>query len=394
MVILYDDIARAISQKNAGSAIRLLLEGNPPRPRLGRATETELWDFKADCPHLANNANSENAWAHIAADVVGFHNNRGGLLIFGIDDTRFEFVGATQRLDSKTFNDKIRRYIGDVIWVDYHREFIQSDQRYLGVALVPPRGPALARFKLPAPELKNKKRHFERDGSALRENDSTKILSKAEAETLARKNTGPTVGETYSVDEPFFRVLAPEYANFYPRPTLVSSIKKSLSDPRVSVTSLIGVGGLGKTALATWVANDAYDTRAFDFVVSTTAKDRELGTTGIFGVTSSMSSYEELLDQILEVLGMPDLKTDSISQREESVRSLIENSNGLLYVDNLETVDDKRVIEFLDELPLGVKALVTSRRNSIRTAARPIDVPPLSDAEVVSYIELISHEKA
>jgi hypothetical protein len=47
------------------------------------------------------------------------------------------------------------------------------------------------------------------------------------------------------------------------------------------------------------------------------------------------------------------------------VRSLIEKSNGLLFVDNLETVDDARIIQFLDSLPVGVRAITTSRRTSV-----------------------------
>ena len=57
-------------------------------------------------------------------------------MIFGVTDD-LSFCGATTRLDSKLINDQIRRYLGDRIWVEFHREFIQEDQRYLGVALVP-----------------------------------------------------------------------------------------------------------------------------------------------------------------------------------------------------------------------------------------------------------------
>ena len=33
---------------------------------------------------------------------------------------------------------------------------------------------------------------------------------------------------------------------------------------------------------------------------------------------------------------------------------------GLLFVDNLETVDDARIIDFMDDLPVGTRAIVTS----------------------------------
>ena len=389
----YDDIARAIGQKNGALAIRLLFTGKPPTLRFGRNLETELWDFKNDCPPPAKGKSSDIAWAHIAADVLAFHNARGGLIIFGIEDKRFEFVGATHNLDSKIFNDKIRKYVGDLVWVDYHREHIQPDQRYLGVAVIPPRGPAIARFKSPAPRDPGGKGCFERGGAALREGDSTLILDPAATDRYARQQSAPVYGDKYSVNEPYFRILAPEYAGFLERPLLHEHISKSLADPRVAVTSLIGVGGMGKTALATYVANAAYDQQRFQFIVSTTAKDRELTATGILGMSSELTSYENLLDQTAMVLGEAGLRDEPVDVKERQIRLLIEDGNGLFYVDNLETVDDKRMITFLDDLPLGVRALVTSRRNSVRTAARPIDVPPLTDKEMIAYIRLLSTER-
>jgi hypothetical protein len=140
---IVDDIARAISQKNVGAALRLIFEGSPPRPRLGRNKETDLWDYKRDCPGTNHDELTENGWAHIAADVLAFHNNQGGLLLFGVEDHSYRFCGATRTIDSKKFNDRLRRYVGDLIWVDFHREYIQPDQRYLGVALIPPGDPRL-----------------------------------------------------------------------------------------------------------------------------------------------------------------------------------------------------------------------------------------------------------
>jgi tetratricopeptide (TPR) repeat protein len=319
------------------------------------------------------------------------HNNRGGLLVFGIDDKTYKFAGATRVLDSKMFNDRIRKYVGDTIWVDYHREYIQSDQRYLGVALIPPRGPSIARFKAAAPVL-NGSQLFSKTDSALRANDSTTILPSIEADRLARQETAPVFGERFLVDEPYYRVLAPDYTNFLERGQLGRTIELSLRDPRIAVTSLIGVGGMGKTALATWAALRAYEEQDFKFIVSTTAKDRELSSSGILGLRAVLTSYEDLLDQICDVLGLAELKSEPVETRGREVKALLADSNGLLYVDNLETVDDSRLIAFLDDLPVGVRAIVTSRRHSVRTAARPIDIPPLTDREIVAFLRLLGTE--
>ena len=108
---------------------------------------------------------------------------------------------------------------------------------------------------------------------------------------------------------------------------------------------------------------------------------RELTTAGIQSLSSSRTTYETLLRQIAEVLGFPELLGAEVLEQEREVRNLLEDSNGLLYVDNLETVDDPRVITFLDDLPVGVRGLVTSRRSVVRVAVRPLDVGPLSAEE-------------
>lgn len=158
-----EDIAAGIRRRDVSALIDMIFEGNPPRLRNGYATENEFWDFKAGCPapgkvHLI-------AWAELAIDVLAFHNAKGGLLIFGVDDSH-TVRRTREQLDSKLFNDQIRRFLSDRIWVDFHRAFITSDQRYVGVALISPRGPVLERFHSDAPSVKGKPR-FKAQDSAI-----------------------------------------------------------------------------------------------------------------------------------------------------------------------------------------------------------------------------------
>jgi hypothetical protein len=335
-----EDFVTAIRNRNAARICFLLLgTDDPPRVARGAGTENELWDYKQDVPSDAV------GWARISRHVLAMHNNRGGALLFGIRDGDLSFCGASARVDSKVFNEKIRRYVGDQIWVDFHREWIQPDQRYLGLAIVPPRGPVLGYFREDAP-LIDGKREFNKGDSATRVGDSSVVLSHHEAAARqASLATGPVVGSPYAIDLPFFRVLALETHEFIRRDDLGAQVERALVDPRTSVTSLIGIGGSGKTTLATWAVLRAHERRRFDAVVSLTAKDRELGTLGIQSLTSASTTFEVLLDTVLVVLGFKELAEAPVEEREAEVRSLLENSNALLYVDNLETVDDPRVIE-------------------------------------------------
>jgi tetratricopeptide (TPR) repeat protein len=387
-----DELARAIRQRDIAAIKALMFEARGPIPRSGFRSEAALWDFKTDCPKVGRTERDENAWAALCLDVLAFHNRDGGVIAFGIRDKDFEFVGATRWLDSKMLNDGLRRYLPDTIWVEYQREYIQDDQRYLGLAVVPPHGSRLERFHTDAPKISGRVL-FESGDSAIREGDSSRTLTRADADEMVRSLATPIVGQVYAVDEPYFRILAPEYSDFVIRDEPCKSVESALRDPRAAVTSVIGIGGAGKTALATWAALRVYDRRDAEFVVSITAKDRELTLSGIRALTPALTTFETLLDAILDVLQFPDVRERPLPEKEAQVRILLEKSTGLLYVDNLETVDDARTIQFLDSLPIGVRALVTSRRPKVRVSVHPVDLGPLTETETLSFVSSLQHEQ-
>jgi tetratricopeptide (TPR) repeat protein len=290
-------------------------------------------------------------------------------------------------MDGKLFNDQIRKYLSDRIWVEFYRVLIQQDQTYIGIAIVPPRGPMLERFQAKSPCLKPE---FLKGYSALREKDSTRILNADEADAVSRNIAGPLTEQVFNVDEPNFRILRPEYDDFVLRDEPCREVESALQDQRSSVVAITGIGGTGKTALATWATLRAYEKKNFDFIVSITAKDRELSTTGIRALKPKLTTFESLLDTILDVLGFSDVLSRPVEEKENSVRSLLERSNGLIYVDNLETVDDARVIHFLDTLPVGVRAITTSRRTSVRTSIYPIALGSMTDGEASKFISKLA----
>jgi tetratricopeptide (TPR) repeat protein len=243
----------------------------------------------------------------------------------------------------------------------------------------------LAYFIADAPEVGDK-RDFLKGESALRQGDSSLVLMQSDALAHQASFSPALTTSFFSVNEPFFRLFPIETDHFVQRPALRQAIDSALADPRTSVTSLVGVGGSGKTTLATAATLDSYDTSRFDFIVSVTAKDRELATEGIRQLEPSLTTYETLLATVADVLGFTDLKHQPLAEQAAGVRELITNSGGLIFVDNLETVDDPRVIEFLDDLPLGVKALVTSRRLRVRVSVRPVDVGALSSSEATQLV--------
>ena len=85
----------------------------------------------------------------------------------------------------------------------------------------------------------------------------------------------------FIIDEPMFKILNPEWKNFVHRNRYCDEIMRGINDKRTSIVSITGIGGIGKTALATWAVLQAYEKKIFKFIVSVTAKDRELAQHGI-----------------------------------------------------------------------------------------------------------------
>lgn len=382
-------IKTAIKTRSISTIINYFLNENQ-EIKSGRKVENDLWDYKLELP--PNKKGFKKNWANIAKDVLAFHNTHGGILIIGINDKSFATVGVDYDIDSKTFNDQIRKWTGDSFWVEFHKEFIKHQRRYIGFVIIPPNGPKIKTFISNGPDI-NKKSIFKKGESAIRNNDESQLLSIEE--TQRRQNTldFSTVHKQFIIDEPYFRILNTEYNVFIKRKDICDNLINALFDERCSVVSLIGIGGIGKTAIATWAVLKVYYAKKFDFIVSITAKDRELSVHGITSIIPILTTFENLLDTILEVMGFIDEKKQDIEIKKMLVNTLITDVNGLLFIDNLETIDDERIINFIDNLPKKVKALTTSRRQIIRKYVYPIDIYPFKQEESLMFVKSLSNQQ-
>jgi len=118
------------------------------------------------------------------------------------------------------------------------------------------------------------------------------------------------------------------------------------------------------------------------------AKDRSLSERGITADKPTLSSFDDLLDQLADTLGFSELRTLDSAAKEQEILDLLKDTKALIYVDNLETVvDDLRLIHFLENLPKPVKTITTSRIAVIKTAAFPIVVGSLTESEAIKLFD-------
>lgn len=126
-----------------------------------------------------------------------------------------------------------------------------------------------------------------------------------------------------------------------------------------TVVSIIGDGGIGKTALALKVAYDLLDLGSknpFDFIIWISAKSTMLTVSGIEAIENTFKDYSGVVEGISEILGVK-----TIENRLNEILEYFEVFNTLLIIDNLETIMDESIREFIRKAQLNCKILITSR---------------------------------
>lgn len=155
------------------------------------------------------------------------------------------------------------------------------------------------------------------------------------------------------------------------------------------VISVLGVGGVGKTALAVKVAYDLADHPAqpFDAIVWCTSKTMQLTPTEIIYLKSAIHDSLGMLDQLAtELTGMK--PSDAMYE----LLAYMSTFRILVILDNLETVLDDRIKEFLEKLPEGSKVLITSRIG-VGAYDFPLKLEPLTKDNSVQLLRALARSR-
>ncbi|MER2087455.1 NB-ARC domain-containing protein [Rhodococcus sp. (in: high G+C Gram-positive bacteria)] len=251
-------------------------------------------------------------------------------------------------------------------------------------------------------EIRNRVAHtrpMEIDDSAALLDVASDLIANSPGDWLTLTNTleklryDPSFVLGLTVDLPHDPDPAPQHnlpipdfdeTGFFGRRDQLRRIKRAIKGA-YPVVSVLGEGGIGKTSIALKAAYELLEDpkQPFDAYVWVTAKATVLTTNEIRRISgaieSSLGLFTEALTQLVQ---------DPTEDPVEELLSYLESFKILLILDNMETVLDDRLRNFLLDLPLGSKVLITSRIGL--GIENPVQLEPLTLDDSVRLIRTLS----
>ena len=173
-------------------------------------------------------------------------------------------------------------------------------------------------------------------------------------------------------------------------------IIKMLKSNMHRVITIAGAGGVGKSALTLKIVNDIIRDSLveYDFIVWVSAKENKLSYLGIEDLEPTLKNYDELLDTILIFVRFDaDSYGDDDNKKESDINDLFDACNRvLLIIDNLETITDERIINFILDSHPNVNFIITSRRG-LGQVERRYDLKELKEKDAIHLFRIICKEK-
>lgn len=187
---------------------------------------------------------------------------------------------------------------------------------------------------------------------------------------------------------------------FVGRRNEILKIKKLLYSNQDRIISITGAGGLGKTSLAIKTAYSILSEQEnpYSSIIWFSAKENKLTSeNGIVSIESQISDYFTLLKDILNVIDNQSFKIfEKNSMKEENYLELIysffKKTRYLLIIDNLETIIDVDIIEFIKDIPRPSQILITSRKG-LGEIERRYPLPDFLLSDAVKLFRIIAKER-
>ena len=166
--------------------------------------------------------------------------------------------------------------------------------------------------------------------------------------------------------------------------------------------TITGEGGMGKSTLALAAAyavlnhdpktsGVAKEDLFYQNIIWVSAKERDFHDQREIALAPDIENHAGLLDAILNVLD-PGHSLADINAKQTKVRQILQSTRSLLIIDNMETINDDSLFDYLkNKIPAPTKIIGTDR-NRAKTD-RAIQLPPMNRDESKSLIKSLAGDK-
>ncbi|MCD8418755.1 putative DNA binding domain-containing protein [Tenacibaculum finnmarkense genomovar finnmarkense] len=298
-------------------------------------------------------------------DMLAFANSKGGYIIFGVNNS-FEWIGLDDRSDSDTDEANISNILDN--YVDGHLDFITNTVEIDGLHFF-----IVYIFK--TKDITPFKKDGQYSKTAWKQTKSKNITVFKKGDIYCRRGS-----RSIKADNLFFKLKSNDfkvienisslpvmYNEFVGRVGYLEELDLKLNNKNNRLIQIDGIGGIGKTTFVHYfctklIENEKFKNN-FDFIIWTSSKRNKYTPQGIKDITEFISNYTDLLEDIYNYIcdnGLEEAENELL-EIEEIVLNFLKNNKVLLIVDNLETLNDKDLISFLEHFPLKSKAILTTR---------------------------------
>lgn len=301
-------------------------------------------------------------------DILAFTNSKGGYIIYGVNNNS-EWVGLDDRSDDKIDDADLSNIFDNYIdgEINIYSSTIEIDSNYFFVIYILP--------------TKNKEiLSFKKDGQYVKKswgNKSDKnITIFRKGDVYCRRGSRSIKADRLfykqkSVDFGIIENISTQpilYNEFIGRKEYLTDLESKINHSNNRIIQIDGIGGIGKTTFVHHYASlllKNQENRQFDFIIWTSSKRNKYTPNGIKDLTEFIANYKELITEIYDFITknnlLDELEFEQGLEIEEYVIDFLSKNKVLLIIDNLETLNDAELVNFLENSPASLKIILTTR---------------------------------
>ena len=155
------------------------------------------------------------------------------------------------------------------------------------------------------------------------------------------------------------------------------------------VLSIVGLGGMGKTALAHRIVDLCQRRGYFEHIVWRSVKTEFFESERILKQAELIYNFDEFLSDIGRQCGRLDITQLPPDQKKAAVKQLLQQKQVLIVLDNLETVaDNEKLVSDIFQILGRSKLLITSRHHLLHNSIYRIELRGLSENQGVKFLRV------